>query len=120
MPLVDTISKDGPSIPLTIADDFSVAPPKNLTLRLKLTDWVKGDVVEVTWDGEPLPEPTHTYADVQRSHGNDTSSAIWQSYDLESKQVGIGEHTVKVVLHERNPKLLIDIILTNVELVVRY
>ena len=120
VPLVDTISKDGPSIPLTVADDFSVAHPKSLTLRLKLTDWVKGDVVEVTWDGEPLPEPTHTYADVQRSHGYDTSSAIWQSYDLEPGRVGIGEHTVKVVLHERNPKLLIDIILTNVELVVRY
>ena len=119
-PLVETMSGDGPTVTLTVADDFSSDPPENVRLRVRMEEWVVGDQVEVMWDGEFLPDAKVEYA-IERSHmGDAVSGVVWQSYDLAREQVAKGQHKVKVVLRRRNPHIIPDMTLTDVELVVRY
>ena len=119
-PLVHTTTGDGPSVPLMISDDFSADPPQNIELRIRLEEWVVGDVVEVTWNGHALPAPRIAYTDVDSSTGYEVSSAVWQSYVIRPQDAPSGPHTVKVILRDRNPRLVPDLILTDVELVVDY
>lgn len=48
------------------------------------------------------------------------SNSVWQSYELTPNQVPVGLHKVKVILAERNPKVGCDIVLTDVEVALRY
>jgi hypothetical protein len=50
----------------------------------------------------------------------DVSAAVWLCHTLSPAQVGMGEHTVDVSLETRNPRVACDIVLTDVELVIRY
>ena len=119
-PLIETISGDGPTVALTVADDFGVDPPESICLRVRMEEWVVGDDVEVSWDGDFLPDAKVEYA-IERSHmGDAVSGVVWQSYNLAREQVAKGQHKVKVVLRRRNPHIIPDITLTDVELVVRY
>ena len=105
---------------LTVADDFGVDPPESICLRVRMEEWVVGDDVEVSWDGDFLPDAKVEYA-IERSHmGDAVSGVVWQSYNLAREQVAKGQHKVKVVLRRRNPHIIPDITLTDVELVVRY
>ena len=44
-----TITGDGPTIALDVADGFSRVVPASIELRVRLEEWVKGDVVRVWW-----------------------------------------------------------------------
>ena len=120
VPLKRTMSGDGPSVTLMVTDDFTIAPPENVELRVRLDEWVKGDVVEVTLDGVALSDPTITYTDVMNRMGWKVSGTVWQSYTLSAAHVPAGNRKIKVILRERNALLESDIELTDVELVVRY
>ena len=85
-----------------------------------MEEWVVGDDVEVMWDGEALPDPQIEYTDVRSYTGDRVSGVVWQSYTLEPERVSKGCHKVKVVLLRRNPHIIPDMTLTDVELVVRY
>ena len=119
-PLVETMSGDGPTVTLTVADDFSSDPPISIRLRVRMEEWVVGDDVEVMWDGKPLPDPGIEYTDVRSYMGDRVSGVVWQSYTLEPERVSKVQHKVKVVLRRRNPHIIPDMTLTDVELVVRY
>ncbi len=119
-PLVHTMTGDGPSVAITISDDFLADPPKNIDLRIRLEEWVAGDTVEVTWDGRALPEPRIAYTDVDSATGYAVSSAVWQSYPLQPQDAPTGVHIVKIILRRRNPRLVPDLTLTDVELLVDY
>ena len=119
-PLLETMSGDGPTVTLTVADDFSSCRPESICLRVRMEEWVVGDEVEVMWDGELLPDANVEYV-IERSHmGDAVSDVVWQSYALEAGQVAKGQHKVKVVLRHRNPRIIPDMTLTDVELVVNY
>ena len=119
-PLLETMSGDGPTVTLTVSDDFSSDPPESVCLRVRMEEWVVGDDVEVSWVSDPLPDPHIEYTDVRSYTGDRVSGVVWQSYMLEPERVPIGEHKVKVVLRHRNPHIIPDMTLTDVELVVRY
>ena len=119
-PLVHTTTGDGPSVALTVSDDFLAHPPKSIELRIRLEEWVAGDDVEVTWDGRALPKPRIAYTDVDAAAGYQVSSAVWQSYPLQPQDAPTGVHTVKTILRARNPRLVPDLTLTDVELLVDY
>ena len=54
-------------------------------------------------------------------HGiSDVSGAVWLSKQLDPSEVSAGIHAVEVALVKRHPRLACDLVLTDVELVVRY
>ena len=110
-PLLETMSGDGPTVTLTVSDDFSSDPPESVCLRVRMEEWVVGDDVEVAWDGDPLPDPHIEYTDVRSYTGDRVSGVVWQSYTLDPERVPMGEHTVKVVLRHRNPHIIPDMTL---------
>ncbi len=122
-----TLTGDGPTITLTQSEDLEQNPATSIRLRLRLDQWVVGDEVAIEWDGTKLNELEHRYHFAEDAVANlldvrlsDTSSASWFISPLTAAQASKGKHAVKVVLRKRNPRLACDIVLTNVELVVRY
>ncbi|MBT4612545.1 MAG: hypothetical protein HOC05_21045, partial [Gemmatimonadetes bacterium] len=51
---------------------------------------------------------------------SDVSSAAWLTWDLTESGVTCGKHTVHVALQKRHPQITTALVLTDVELVVRY
>jgi len=115
-----TLTGDGPVITLDVADDLTTDIPAGVELRVRLAEWVRGYVIRLLWDGMEIECPRVSYSQVNSAHGYDISNAVWLSKDMSPESVGVGEHQVKVVLVERNPRLDCDIVLTDVELVIRY
>ena len=120
MALKRTLTGDGPVITLVVADDLAADAPAGVELRVRLEEWVKGDVVRLLWDGIEIECPRVSYSQVNSVHGYDISNAVWLSKEMSPEMVGTGKHQVKVILVERNPRLDCDIVLTDVELVIRY
>ena len=125
--LKETLTGDGPTIALNVADDLAVEPPKEVVLRVRLNNWVRGDIVQLFWDGVEMTDLDQEYNIQEVEAGNpfgyetfDVSAASWLSKSLEPAAVGRGFHEAKVVLKERHPMLACDMELTNVELVIRY
>ena len=121
VPLYPTMRETGPHFDLDLADDLSADPPATITLRLRLQDWVAGDEVRCCWDGEVLADP-----DIAYCHGgapqpiSDVSAAAWHSFALTADQAARGRHRLEVILLQRHPQLACDLILTDVEVLIRY
>ena len=127
VPLKRTLTGDGPTITLDIADDLKADTPEHVELRLLLQEWVKGDVVRVFWDGVEIDALKTRYHIVSDPHANllaaaisDVGGAVWLYSKMAPVQVGRGLHQVQVVLSERVPRLESDIVLTDAELVISY
>jgi len=132
--LVGTLSGEGPTIALDIAEAFDAHRPAALHLRLRLNEWVEEDVVQVWWDGKQLGPPEIGYCRLDNPlppggafqppprwrNLADVSSAVWLNWDFTGSGVATGKHAVRVVLLERNPQIAAPLMLTDVELVVRY
>ncbi len=116
-----TITGDGPTVVLNVADNVADDVPAGVELRVRLDQWVRGDVVGASWDGRQLPGPEVRYCTINDPHRiGDVSAAAWLCFAMNPAEVGQGTHEVKVALVERHPQLACDLILTNVELVLRY
>jgi plasmid stability protein len=119
--LVRTLVPTGPTITLEIADDLAADAPESLELRVRLEQWVRGDRVAVRWDGALLEAPEVRYCTIDDPDRiSDVSSAAWLCFELDPARSSVGPHTTEVILESRNPQVACDIILTNVELVIRY
>ncbi len=119
--LTPTLTGEGPTIHFLYADDNIDYQPASILLRLRLEQWVSGDDVAVLWDGSELSGHDIRYCHIDDPAGiSDVSSAVWQTYVLAPSGVSFGRHTVKAILRNRHPQLACDLILTDVELVVRY
>ena len=115
VPLRRTLTGDGPTVVLDVADENT----STFVLRIRLEEWVRGDDVAVWWDGERLTNPEVSYCRRDDRHRiSDVSSAVWLRFGL--SECATGSHEVKVVLVERHPQLVCDLVLTDVELVVLY
>ncbi|MBM3276539.1 MAG: hypothetical protein FJY95_00440 [Candidatus Handelsmanbacteria bacterium] len=111
----------GPTVVMHLADDFASHSPRELLLRIRLEKWVKGDLVRVKWDGTELDNLEQQYCFVNDPHRlSDASSATWLRRPLEPALVKPGPHTIEVILAQRHPQVACDLMLTDVELVVRY
>ena len=110
------LTNTGPTVILNVADDLKTEDTVNPLLRLRLDQWVGGDVVHVQWDGTTLPAPQVLY---DTDDISDVGAAVWLYYTLTMGLVTIGVHTVEVVLEKQNPKVASDIVLTDVELVIQ-
>ena len=122
-----TLTGDGPTIKLDVAEDVTADGASRVELRLRLADWVKGDVVRVYWDGVEIDTlETHyhvqidSYANSLRAPVSDVGTAVWLRTGLSRAQAGQGAHRVKVALSERNPRISGDLVLTDVELAITY
>jgi hypothetical protein len=115
--LKQTLTGDGPVVALLVAADTEAEVPQSIELRLRLEEWVVGDRVRVKWDGVDLPAPAIAYSQDPIA---DVASAVWLSHPLSPQQASRGEHQVQVILDERNPHLASDLILADVEVVLRY
>jgi hypothetical protein len=115
-----TITGDGPTIVLDVADDLSADPPKRVELRLHLDQWVNGDAVRVLWDGQQLENPTIEYAHHSEPRISDVTAAAWIKQSLDADRAAQGPHTVQVILEQRNPSVVCDLVLTDVELLISY
>ena len=113
-----TLTDGGPTITLNVADDLSADVPESVELRVRLDQWVKGDVVHVFWDGSMLEDLHTSYSSPDDI--SDVSDTVWLCCQMDPSKVAVGPHKVKVTLAERNPKMACDIVLTDVELVIRY
>tara|TARA_Y100000588_G_scaffold287299_1_gene305407 strand:+ start:3355 stop:4884 length:1530 start_codon:yes stop_codon:yes gene_type:complete len=115
VPLKPTMSGEGPSVILNVVDGKAAS----CELRIRLEQWVQGDRVAVSWDGSPLGDPRTSYCRVRDPHRiSDVSHAVWLQFDIHPCVPG--PHEVKVALIERHPQLACDLVLTDVELVVRH
>ena len=129
-----TLTGEGPTITLDVADDFRAHPPKRVELRLRINEWTDRDTVRVWWDGEALVAPEIAYCRLsdpappggafqplpQWRDIADVSSAVWLCWDLGKTGMAMGEHAVRIAVQERNPQVAAALTLTDVELVVRY
>ena len=127
VPLKRTMTGDGPTVVLDVADDLAADVPERVELRVRVDQWVKGDVVRVFWDGDERRNVETSYGRVDADVGNpfgapiwDVGTSAWLRSEMSPSEVGQGPHRVKVVLEERNPRLACDIILTNVELLITF
>ncbi|MCZ6681337.1 MAG: hypothetical protein O7E52_29320, partial [Candidatus Poribacteria bacterium] len=115
--LKPTLTNTGPRVVLDVTDDLTVETAANPLLRIRLDQWVRGDIVKVWWDNAELPDPQVRY----NTDGiSDVSATVWLCYRLVAEEVALGTHTVEVILETRNPKVASDIVLTDVELVIQY
>ena len=121
-----TLTGDGPTISLEVADDIAAGASPSVVLRVRLEQWVRGDAVGVLWDGTELdPEVRYdiaidTYANPLKAMVADVGTAVWLISELSPTQAQKGQHEAKVVLEKRHPKLDGDIVLTDVEVVITY
>lgn len=116
-----TLTDAGPITVLEVTDDLSKDRPERVELRVRLDQWVRGDEVRVKWDGveqKPLEPRYCAVADPHRI--SDVSAAVWLCCALPPDRVAAGPHRVEVILDARNPHLACDVVLTDVELVIRY
>ncbi len=121
VPLKRTLTGDGPTIPIQVADNFKIDIPESLELRVRLEQWVNGDIVHVSWDDKELRNAQVNYSDnIGNLNISDFSSAVWLRFALTPDQANEGEHNVKVVLEKHNPKVRHDIVVSDVELVVKF
>ena len=127
VPLKRTLTGDGPTVVLDVTDDLTSDVPKRVVLRVRLDQWVKGDVVRLLWDGAERDNVETRYDIAEDYVGNpfaakirDVGTAAWLSSELNPSEVSQGKHRAKVVLEERNPRMGIDIVVTNVELVITF
>ena len=129
VPLKATLTAEGPTVAMEVADDFARDEPARIELRVRLSGWIKGDVVRLLWDGTRLDDAEVAYqADLDDGSASnpfgadlyDVSSDVWLSCSLDPVEVPRGRHEVKVVLEERNPRMASDLMLTDVELAVTY
>ena len=123
---------EGPTCILDVGDDFSVAKPKSIELRIRLQDWLKGDKVKVELNGQAIsgfnteyehkanPDPVYAYANQSEFPVSDVTDTVWLSKDIGLDQIEYGINNVKVVSVKRNNLIESDIVLTDVELVVRF
>jgi hypothetical protein len=127
VPLKRTITGDGPTVVLDVADDLTADVPERVELRVRLDQWVKGDVVRILWDEAERGNVQHRY-DIDEDYVansfeapiRDVGSASWLSSEMDPSEVAKGKHRVKVVLAERNPRMGCDIVLTHVEMVITF
>ena len=116
-----TLTGEGPTVTLDVAEAPTVDVPEAVQLRVRLDQWVKGDVVRVLWDGKERVDPEIRYCSINDPHHiSDVSGAAWLCFVLKPADVETGLHRVKVVLETRNPQLTPDVVLTDVELVITY
>jgi peptidoglycan/xylan/chitin deacetylase (PgdA/CDA1 family) len=127
VPLRETITGDGPMMIIEVADDLNTDVPSSLELRVRLQDWLKGDEVRIEWDGDEVTDLDWKYENVNDPYANqfaspvsDVSDVVWLSKFLSVDVVTPGTHQVKVALVTRNPLIESDIVVTDVELVVRF
>ena len=127
VPLRVTMTGDGPTCILDVADDFSNDKPKSVELRIRLQDWLKGDKVKVELNGQEISgfdtryEPSNdAYANQFASPVSDVTDTVWLSKDISMNKVKYGINKVKVVSVQRNELIESDIVLTDVELVVKF
>jgi hypothetical protein len=127
VPLKRTITGDGPTVVLDVADDMAADVPERVELRVRLDQWVKGDAVRILWDEAERGNVQHRY-DIDEDYVansfeapiRDVGSASWLSSEMDPSEVAKGKHRVKVVLAERNPRMGCDIVLTHVELLITF
>ena len=116
-----TLTGEGPTITLDISEDLTTEIPEHVELRVRLDQWVKGDVVRVWWDGTEMEHHEIRYCTVNDTHCiSDVSNAVWLCFEMHLSEIEKGHHKVKVNLDERNPKVACDIMLTDVELLITY
>lgn len=127
VPLRETLTGDGPTMSIEVADDLSTDVPSSLELRVRLQDWVKDDVIRIEWDRSELSDfdwqyehASDPYANQFASPVSDVSDVVWLSKSLSPDVVTPGVHEVKVALVHRNSLIDSDIVVTDVELVVRF
>ena len=116
-----TLTGAGPVFSLLIADDIEADCPALIELRVRLDQWVDGDLVRLRWDGQRTAEPEVRYCMKDDPHRiSDVSGAAWLCVPLAPEQAAPGGHTGEVVLECRHPQVARDIVVTDVEVLVRY
>jgi hypothetical protein len=134
VPLYQTQTGDGPTVTLDVAEDFDARPAAALKLRMRINDWLDGDAVQVWWADAELPAPEIGYCRLDNPNPpggafqppprwrtiGDWSTAVWLCWDFDPSQVATGKQSVRVALRQRNAQVDAPLILTDVELVIRY
>jgi hypothetical protein len=119
--LKPTRTGDGPTVTIQVANDVQTDRPDRIELRLRLQEWVAGDVVRVVWNGDDLlSNPDIRYIPAAPPSYARVSDAVWQCYLLRPDQLLSGTQKVKVILDQRNEKMACDMVLTDIELAIHY
>ena len=93
MLLRETITDTGPIITLDIADEFVLDSSTELELRLRLSEWVQGDIVDVWWDGEKLPDAEILCLSKWIPNKiSDISNAVWLYFVMRPTGIESGTH----------------------------
>lgn len=117
--LKPTLTGDGPTITLEIGDECTT-DHSTCQLRLRLSEWVRGDEVSVQWDGDELAGPEISFDTGTADSIGEFSPLVWFRFDLDVARVAPGRHLVRICLVQRHPQIASDLVLTDVELVVTH
>ena len=122
-----TFSGIGPEIRITLHDRFASDSAPDILLRLRLEEYSQGDNVKILWDGNLLDNVELEYQLQEDAQGNpfggqiyEWSSAVWLSAVLPESKANVGSHRIMVALAKRNAQVKSDVVLTNVEIVVKH
>ena len=125
--LKPTLTGEGPKISLHLTDDVLASPPRQLELRVRLEEWVKGDEVQLAWDGVAREGVGVRYDIHENDAANpfdvpisDVSTSVWLISKLTPEEAMPGLHRIGVAMNKRNPNVLSDPVLTDAEVLVRY
>ena len=107
-----TLTGAGPKFELEVAEDPLADSAVRVELRVRLEEWVKGDVVRLLWDGVEREKGERRYHIQENQAGNpfgapisEVSSAVWLCSAMAAEEVAQGRRCVEVALQEGRRKL---------------
>ena len=120
-----TITDEGPTFTVDVYDDTgsqkSPSTVKRIELQIDLNHLSPVDVLQVSIDGTKLGQGTRVSPATKNTMDpSEVAENTWLVWNLTPADITYGRHKITVVLIERDPRLLVPIVIDNVEVHISY
>ncbi len=120
--LYRSVTHEGPTIDVPIFDDVEARSSDidGIRLMIEFERWAPDDEVEVSLDGVVLGDPEIRDAAELSGGPADVSENKWHVWDLTPAQAAKGDHTVKIVLLNRDSRIGVPLTVNSVDVHIEY
>ena len=120
-----TITGEGPTFTVDVYDDTgsqkSPSTVRRIELQIDLNHLSPADVLQVSIDGTKLGQGTRVSPATKNTMDpSEVAENTWLVWELTPADITYGRHKITVVLIERDPRLLVPIVIDNVEVHISY